>query len=49
MTDRPFADDVEHIHPLDRLYCDYCETEGHTFRSCPRRDDEPDYDEEGWP
>ncbi len=26
-------------------YCDYCEQEGHTFRTCPRRDDcfdEPD-------
>jgi hypothetical protein len=21
-------------------YCDYCEVEGHTFRACPRRDDE---------
>lgn len=20
-------------------YCDYCETEGHTFRTCHRRDD----------
>lgn len=20
-------------------YCDYCEVEGHTFRTCPRRDD----------
>lgn len=20
-------------------YCDWCETDGHTFRSCPRRDD----------
>ncbi len=25
------------------LYCDYCETEGHTFRSCPKRDDDDDY------
>jgi len=23
-------------------YCDYCEREGHTFRSCPRRDDHQD-------
>ena len=22
-------------------YCDYCEREGHAFRSCSRRDDEP--------
>jgi hypothetical protein len=21
-------------------YCDYCEREGHTFSSCPKRDDE---------
>jgi hypothetical protein len=27
-------------------YCDYCEREGHTFRSCPARDDDPDYSEE---
>ncbi len=23
-------------------YCDYCEGYGHTFRSCPRRDDSPE-------
>jgi hypothetical protein len=23
-------------------YCDFCERTGHTFRSCPARDDEPD-------
>lgn len=23
-------------------YCDYCEQDGHTFRSCPRRDDDPE-------
>jgi len=28
-------------------YCDYCEQEGHTFRSCPKRDDNPDYGDEG--
>lgn len=22
-----------------RSYCDYCEREGHTFRTCPARDD----------
>jgi hypothetical protein len=27
----------------DHPYCDYCETVGHTFRSCPRRDDDPGY------
>lgn len=21
-------------------YCDYCEREGHTFRTCPERDDD---------
>lgn len=27
-------------------YCDYCEVEGHTFRTCPARDDDyRDYDE----
>lgn len=28
----------------DEPYCDYCEEEGHTFRSCPARDDTPDQD-----
>ena len=28
------------------LYCDYCERTGHTFRTCPARDDEP---QEEWP
>lgn len=23
-------------------YCDYCENDGHTFRSCPMRDDDPE-------
>ena len=22
-------------------YCDYCERSGHTFSSCPKRDDSP--------
>lgn len=35
------------------LYCDYCETDGHTFRSCPARDDNWDAfndptDANGW-
>lgn len=30
--------------PIVEEYCDYCEEEGHTFRSCPRRDDTPDQD-----
>ena len=24
----------------DEPYCDYCERDGHTFASCPRRDDD---------
>lgn len=31
----------------DEDYCDYCEREGHTFRTCPARDDEPVYWGEG--
>lgn len=32
---------------MDDLYCDYCEQEGHTFRSCPKRDDYgPEYFDE---
>jgi hypothetical protein len=27
-------------------YCDLCEVEGHTFRTCPARDD--NYDEEDY-
>jgi len=31
------------------LYCDLCEEVGHTFRSCPRRDDVHDAsDDETW-
>jgi hypothetical protein len=26
-------------------YCGYCESEGHTFSSCPERDDESLWDE----
>lgn len=25
-------------------YCDYCEKEGHTFATCPARDDDPQDD-----
>lgn len=35
-------DDEEQIHPFDRLYCQLCEQEGHTQRSCPTRDDNYD-------
>jgi hypothetical protein len=26
---------------IDIPYCDYCEQDGHTYRSCPARDDDP--------
>lgn len=28
-------------------YCDYCEREGHTYRSCPKRDDDPGEEYDG--
>lgn len=28
-------------------YCDYCETEGHSFSTCPKRDDDPDERDDG--
>jgi len=44
--DEIYDDDVTSgVFIEDELYCDYCDEEGHTFRSCPRRDDldvEPD-------
>lgn len=27
-------------------YCDFCEHEGHTFSSCPQRDDNYDFEED---
>ena len=40
--DRAFgAPDDEVIHP--EPYCQLCEREGHTVRSCPTRDDDPGY------
>lgn len=35
---------VENYRPDLDGYCDYCEKEGHSFSSCPARDD--DYPEE---
>ena len=32
----------EELSVFDLLYCDYCEVEGHTFQTCPRRDDNHD-------
>lgn len=29
---------------MDDRYCDYCEHDGHTYRNCPARDDDPGYD-----
>jgi len=29
----------EEAYAVSELYCDYCEQDGHTFASCPRRDD----------
>jgi hypothetical protein len=38
-----YLDDRENAYDawmqLMEGYCDYCEEEGHTFRTCPRRDD----------
>lgn len=34
--DQLIEDTIEERH---ELYCDLCEVEGHTFRTCPRRDD----------
>ncbi len=31
----------------DEEVCPECERPGHTFRSCPKRDDDPGYDAEG--
>lgn len=33
---------AENHHPsyaCDQMECDYCSQKGHTFRSCPKRDD----------
>lgn len=32
-----------HMDVFDVDYCDYCERKGHTFRSCPARDDDPGF------
>lgn len=33
---------IDEIGMPEEDYCDYCEQSGHTFRSCPKRDDEDD-------
>lgn len=33
-----YDDEVLDVRPGD-AYCDYCEVDGHSFGSCPRRDD----------
>lgn len=44
---RDEADERRHaVTERVEAYCDFCESEGHTFRSCPRRDDEGMFDEE---
>jgi hypothetical protein len=38
--DADWRDDyTDDDHERVEDYCDYCEREGHTYRSCPRRDD----------
>lgn len=38
---------MDEAYDIFEIYCDYCEQDGHTFRSCPRRDDDvSDYDGE---
>lgn len=31
---------------VEEEYCDLCEQEGHTFRTCPQRDDEDSFEVE---
>jgi len=38
----------DHEHVVEEPYCDYCERSGHSFRSCPARDDENVPEDEPW-
>lgn len=38
----PDIDEGEYDEVYREVYCDLCETEGHSFRTCAARDDEPD-------
>lgn len=39
----------EYASEMYEPYCDFCEETGHTFRTCPQRDDEFGEQEEGTP
>lgn len=34
---------TDYVNPPEDPECDYCGRTGHTFRSCPKRDDVVDY------
>ena len=39
-----YLGDISDEQPYTEEYCNYCDSEGHTFRTCPRRDDSTDVD-----
>lgn len=39
LAEMEYQDEVESHYPT--VYCDLCERDGHTFNSCPERDDDP--------